>query len=210
MSKTIETVLKGLNDPRMQILFRPVDNPDSNEYIGIPNGLSEDAASNYNGGAKNQSRLGYRFREEPATVEMMIMNYSELMFILAEAAEKGYVSGDAAEFYKNGVVANMNYLGVDDTADYLAQDGVVLSGNKLEKIATQKWLSLFMIGNEAWYDFRRTGLPALKPGPNATLSSVPVRAFYPGSEQTLNEANLKAAIASQGADELTTKMWLLK
>lgn len=210
MSATIETVLKDLNDPRMTILFREVDNPESKEYKGIPNGLSEDAASNYNEGAKNQSRLGFRFREEPATVEMMIMHYSELMFILAEAAEKGYVSGNAADYYKKGITANMNYLGVNDVQTYLDQDGVKLTGSSLENIATQKWLAFFMVGNEAWYDFRRTGLPALKPGPNATLDQLPSRAFYPSAEQTLNGDNLKAAIAAQGPDELTTKMWLLK
>lgn len=210
MSKTIETVLKDLGDPRMQILFRPVDNPESDEYNGIPNGLSEDAASNFNGGAKNQSRLGTRFREEPATVEMMIMHYSELMFILAEASEKGYISGDAASFYAAGVEANMNYLGITDVSEYMTQSGVQLGSDNLNKIATQKWLSLFLVGNEAWYDFRRTGLPVLTPGPDAVLNSIPVRAFYPGSEQTLNAANLSAAISAQGPDELTTKMWLLK
>ncbi len=73
MSQTIETVLKGLNDPRLPILFRPVDNPASDEFQGVPNGLSEDAASNFSGGALNQSRLGLRFREEPAAVDMVFM-----------------------------------------------------------------------------------------------------------------------------------------
>ncbi|MEL7163452.1 MAG: SusD/RagB family nutrient-binding outer membrane lipoprotein, partial [Bacteroidota bacterium] len=69
MSETIETVLESTNDPRLPVLFRPVDNPNSDEFIGVPNGLSEDAASNFNGGALNQSRLGTRFREEPAAVD---------------------------------------------------------------------------------------------------------------------------------------------
>ncbi|MFT5252987.1 MAG: hypothetical protein ACI87N_002012 [Flavobacteriales bacterium] len=109
MSQRIETVLKDLNDPRMNILFREVDNPSSNEFVGVPNGLSEDEASNFNGGANNQSRLGTRFREEPAAVEMMMMHYSELMFIVAEAVEKGYITGNTADFYNAGVEANMNY-----------------------------------------------------------------------------------------------------
>ena len=210
MSQRIEGVLKDLNDPRMEILFRVVDNPDSDEFIGVPNGLSEDAASNFNGGANNQSRLGFRFREEPASVEMMIMHYSELMFIVAEAAQKGYISGNAADFYNAGVEANMSYLGIADASDYLANADVALTTDELERIATQKWLSLFMVGNEAWYDYRRTGLPALTPGPNAVLSELPVRIQYPTSEQVLNTANYEAAVSSQGPDENTTKMWLLK
>lgn len=210
MSASIEKVLKDNNDPRMEVLFRPVDNPESNEYKGIPNGLSEDAASNFNGGAKNQSRLGKRFREDPATVEMMIMPYAELMFILAEAAEKGYINGDANEFYTKGITANMEYLGITNVDSYLAETGVALGDDNLDKIATQKWISFFLVGNEAWYDFRRTGLPALKPGPDAALDQLPVRLLYPSTEQTLNKSNYDAAVASQGADAINTKMWLLK
>ena len=210
MSQRIEGVLKDLDDPRMPILFRPIDNPDSDEFVGVPNGLSEDAASNFNGGANNQSRLGTRFREEPAAVEMVIMHYSELMFILAEAAQKGYVSGAAADYYEAGIVANMNYLGINDTDAYTSNPLVALTTDHLERIATQKWLSLFMVGNEAWFDYRRTGLPALVPGPNAVLSELPVRIQYPGSEQVLNANSYDAAVDSQGPDEITTKMWLLQ
>ncbi len=210
MSQRIEGILKDLNDPRMPILFRPVDNPDSNEFVGVPNGLSEDAASNFNGGANNQSRLGTRFREDPATVEMTVMHYAELMFILAEAAQKGYVSGEAADYYEAGITANMNDLGLFDVSDYLAQDNVALTTDELERIATQKWLSLFMVGNEAWFDYRRTELPELTPGPNAVLDQLPMRIQYPGSEQVLNTDSYNAAVAQQGPDENTTKMWLVK
>lgn len=211
MSQTIESVLKGANDPRISILFREVDNIDSNEFIGVPNGLSEDAASNFNGGANNQSRLGQRFREEPAAVEMIYMHFSELMFILAEAAQKGYISGNAEDYYNSGIVANMNYLGLTDTDSFISQSEISLSsGDELTKIATQKWLSLFMVGNEAWYDFRRTGLPALTPGPNALLSELPVRLQYPSDEQVLNESSYNNAIATQGPDEINTKPWLLQ
>lgn len=210
MSQTIENVLKDRNDPRMTILFRPVDNPDISDYIGVPNGLSEDAASNYNGGANNQSRLGERFREEPATVEMMIINHAEVMFILAEAAEKNYITGDAASYYDMGIVSNMRYLGVSDTDGYITQANVAYGSDNLDKIALQKWMALFLVGNEAWFDFRRTGKPALVPGPNASLNQLPLRIQYPNSEQVLNEENYNAVVQSQGADEIDTQMWLLK
>lgn len=209
MSQTIETFLKDRNDPRMPILFRPIDNPDSDEFVGVPNGLSEDAASNFNGGANNQSRLGMRFREEPATVEMMIMSHAEVMFILAEAAEKKYISADADTFYNHGINSNMAYLGASGSS-YVDQPLVSYGSDNLEKIANQKWIALFLVGNEAWFDYRRTGLPALVPGPNAALNVLPSRIQYPNSEQVLNEANYNAVVQSQGADEIDTKMWLLK
>jgi hypothetical protein len=173
MSVTIETVLKDLNDPRLPILFRPVDNPASDEFQGVSNGLSENAAPNFNGGALNQSCLGQRFREEADAVDLVFMHQPELLFLLAEAAEKGYITGDAEAFYLDGIRNTMAYYGTEATTDYLGQEGVAYTGNregKIAKIAQQKWLSLFMVGLEAWFDFRRTGLLALTPGPNAPFS----------------------------------------
>jgi hypothetical protein len=132
------------------------------------------------------------------------------MFIVAEAVEKGYITGNTADFYNAGVEGNMNYLGIEDASGYLANPDVALTTEPLKRIGVQKWLSLFMVGNEAWFDYRRTGQPALTPGPNAILTELPVRIQYPGSEQVLNESNYNAAVASQGVDEIFTKMWLLQ
>lgn len=215
MSERIEQVLKDFNDPRMPILFRPADNPDSDEFLGIPNGLSEDAASNFNGGANNQSRLGTRFREEPATVEMIIMHHAELMFILAEAQEKGYINtGQTAEnLFKAGIESNLDYYGVseEDKANFLSQEELQLDGSdNLEKILTQKWLSLFMVGNEAWYNFKRTSLPPLTPGPDAVTNELPSRIFYPDDEQVRNTQSYQDVIERQGPNEITTRPWLLQ
>lgn len=216
MSQTIETVLKSTNDPRLEVLFRPVANPDSTGlYRGIPNGLSEDNAINYNGGPKNQSTLGTRFREEPDAVDMVFMHYSEFAFLLAEAAEKGYISGDAEAFYLEGIAANMEYYGISPDPSFYSGTGVDMSGaansdERLAMIGTQKWLSLFMVGMEPYFDIRRTNLPALTPGQDALFNEIPVRIQYPGSEQALNIDNYDAVIARQGADEITTDMWLLQ
>ena len=213
MSTTVEAVLRSLDDPRLGILFRPVDNPDSDEFRGIPNGLSEDAASNYNGGALNQSRLGTRFREEPDAVDMVYLHFPEQQFLLAEAAEKGYVEGDAEAYYLSGIRATMAYYGADPAENYYTQDGVAYRGSREDKlalIARQKWLSLFVVGLEAWFDYRRTGLPALRPGPDAVFDRLPLRIQYPDNEKTLNEINYAAAVEGQGADENLTPMWLLQ
>lgn len=215
MSKRSELRLKSMNDPRMMILFRQVDNPDSaGVFRGVANGLSEDNAQKYNGGAKNQSRLGLRFREIPDAVDMMFMHYSELQFLLAEAAEKGYISGTAETYYNNGVQANFDYLGAVMDGSYMTQEGVDYNLNsnesKLELIAKQKWISLFMCGLESWFDWRRTGLPYMKPGQDALFDQVPVRIQYPDDEKVLNKSNYDAVISSQGPDEIITDFWLLK
>ncbi|MGB3802350.1 MAG: SusD/RagB family nutrient-binding outer membrane lipoprotein [Lewinella sp.] len=212
MSQRIEGVLEELNDPRLGVLFRPVDNPDSDDFVGVPNGLSEDAASTFNGGALNQSRLGTRFREEPDAVDMVFIHYPEVLFLLAEAAEKGYIEGDAEAFYLEGIRATMTYYGIDVTEDYLTQEDVAYTDDRdenLRLIAQQKWLSLFMVGLEAWFDYRRTGLPELTPGPDATLDRIPLRIQYPDEEQVLNATNYGTAVERQGEDMIGTEMWLL-
>jgi len=81
----------------------------------------------------------------------------------------------------------------------------------LGKIALQKWVSLYFNGLEAWFDWRRTRMPAIVPGPdNLNNNKVPVRYIYPLSEQSLNRVNRDEAVARQGADDLNTEIWIVK
>jgi len=68
-----------------------------------------------------------------------------------------------------------------------------------------------MNGSEAWAQWRRTGVPALTPGPDLTVSRIPVRFHYPSLEQSLNNENLQAAVSRQGGGlDLVTKLWWMK
>jgi len=79
------------------------------------------------------------------------------------------------------------------------------------KIGIQKWISLFYTGLEAWFDWRRTGIPALQPSvDNQNEDRIPVRFIYPIIEQGLNGDNRAEAVTRQGADNINTKMWYLK
>ena len=68
-----------------------------------------------------------------------------------------------------------------------------------------------MNGSEAWANQRRTDLPALTAGPDLDLSRLPVRFFYPPGEQSLNAANLAAAVQHQmpqgDAQTLMGRVW---
>jgi hypothetical protein len=154
------------------------------------------------------------------------MTYSELQFILAEAAEKGMIttSTTAETYYTNGVQANFAYYAamvpssygiiVTPTPSYYTQPAVAYTGTsteKLGKIALQKWVSLFFNGLEGWFDWRRTGIPAVVPGiDNLNNNKVPVRFIYPLSEQALNASNRAAAVTRQGADDINTLIWIAK
>jgi len=79
----------------------------------------------------------------------------------------------------------------------------------LQKIGTQKWISLFLNGYEAWAEWRRLDYPILTPAP-ANLNpggGIPVRQAYPAFEATLNQANYNEAVQRQGEDDLNTPVW---
>jgi hypothetical protein len=222
-SKTLLDVLVALGDKRLEIFFRPTPATESAAapvYAGLPNGLSDVDALTFNGGPQNQSRIGSLFYENAVTPQGLntargvIMTYAELSFLLAEAAEKGLISGGAEAHYLNGVRASMQYYGITATDAYLGQPQVAYLGTqqeKLSKIGTQKWIALFYMGLEAWFDWRRTGIPALKPGPsNQNSDRIPVRFIYPISEQALNSTSYQAAVQRQGADNINTRMWIIK
>lgn len=213
MSTTSQAILEQFGDNRINAWFQATDNPDDDPtlFVGLPNGLSENNASTFNGGASNVSRLNQAFfYDSPNSVEAPLMKYSELQFILAEAAQRGLITGDAETFYNAGVKASLEYWNTgQDVAAYLAQDGVAYDGT-LATIMTQKWLASFLVGMEGWFDFRRTGLPAfIVPGQdNVNNDQVPVRFFYPDNEQTLNGDNYSAAIqALGGSDNINSQGW---
>jgi hypothetical protein len=69
-------------------------------------------------------------------------------------------------------------------------------------------VALLFNGLEAWFDWRRTGIPTVTPGPdNLNGNKVPVRYPYPQSEQSLNGTNRAEAVTRQGADDLNTPVW---
>lgn len=156
------------------------------------------------------------------------MSYSELQFILAEARERNFITtGDAAEYYENGIRASFSYyleriiaggwneiatdLQAFDVDAYMTQTDVTYSGTSddiLQKIALQKWIALYYTGFEAWSDWRRTGMPEVIPGPDAVNGGkVPVRFQYPNSVKATNNANYQEAVSRMGADDLNTKLW---
>ena len=232
-SKSLVDRLSALSDPRLPVFARPVEKPSSAgkvEYIGIPNGLGDTPALNYNGGPQGVSRVGLSFAclvcSSPAPVPNvargLVMTYPEVQFLLAEAREKNLITtGSAETYYLNGIKANMDFykatvpaeygINVTPPATYFTQEGVAYTGTtqqKLNKIGTQKWIALMFNGLEAWFDWRRTGIPTVTPGPdNLNNNRVPVRYIYPQSEQSLNGTNRAEAVARQGTDDLNTPVW---
>jgi hypothetical protein len=212
MTKTVETILAGWNDPRVEVLYKPTGKSliDNNpEYKGLLNGQSRETISAEGIDLNDISLFGSIYRDVANGVDGQFMIYSELLFALAEAVQRGYISGDANQLYTNAIQAHFDYLELEMPSDYMDQDLVTLdSGDEVEKIMTQKWLSLISNGHEAWFNVRRTGFPSLQPGPdNLNDGKYPVRYLYPESEQATNSINYQEASQRMGGDNINSKNW---
>ncbi|MGY3055154.1 hypothetical protein ACVWYG_003367 [Pedobacter sp. UYEF25] len=207
ISKSIVDKLSDLNDPRLSIYASKTQTITPEQYVGLPNGLTNSEASNI-GFAKTSKPGAYFLTPQSPAV---IFSYAELLFDRAEAAARGLTSENAADLYKQGIAASLNQFGVADAAaaTYLAQPVLKYdSSNYKKSIGEQKWIALFGQGLEAWAERRRLDYPQLTASANTVLNGqIPVRFIYPGTEQSLNNQSYKNAVASQGADLLTTRLW---
>jgi hypothetical protein len=207
ISKTIVDRLTALDDPRLPIYAQLTDSA-PRIYKGVPNGLLTNDANSL--GLSKTSRPGDYFRAPHAPA--VIMSYAEVLFDQSEAVSRGFITGDAADLYRQGIVASLAQYGITtDTviAKYLAQPAVQYNpADYKQSIGEQKWLALFGQGLEAFAEWRRLDYPKLSPAVAGVLGGqMPVRFIYPGSEQSLNGANYTRAVEDQGEDKLTTKLW---
>ena len=252
LSEQFEDLLKDINDTRIFLFAQPTSDARDNSglsyaevaadmanYEGVPNGLDDAEALSYapsgnpsKGGSNFISRAGLLWtcsacdpKASPNAAQAVLMSYSELQFILAEAAEKGWISGDAEAYYLAGIQASFDYylsrvpgnFGIDlstvgATSEYLAQPGVAYAGTqaeKLEKIGIQKYITLYFTDMQGWIEYRRTGFPrTITPGQaNQNEGRVPVRYLYPIEQQVLNLDSYNEAVGRQGADDINTRVW---
>ena len=149
---------------------------------------------------------------------MFLVTYAMNQLLLAEAAQRGWVSGAAADYYKKGVRAHMEQMALYDAAAAIPSAAIdtYLTANPfdaskaLEQINTQYWIASFMNGPETFANWRRSGFPKLTPNPfpgKSIKGNFINRMTYPNSEVSVNSVHLKEATARMGADDLDTKVW---
>lgn len=195
-ASTLVDPMKTLSDPRLPFYFRDTYGTPA-EFVG---GIYGD------NNAYNAFSHPGALQEDP-TFPGIIMSYWEVEFLLADAVQRGYnVGGTVAEHYSSGIEASIVYWGgTQAQADaYIAQPGVAFAtaaGTPFERIAFQKWVSLYDQGFEAWSTVRFYDHPTM---PIATLSGLemPTRYTYPVTEYSLNEENVNSARSSIGGDAL--------
>jgi len=153
----------------------------------------------------------------------ILMTSADSHFMIAEAIVKGLASGDANAYYQLGLEKAMAIWDKAPTAEFLSSNMGSLTGSseeKLEKIATQRWLVNYTNGYEGWAIVRDTGYPAsaVITSDNDDIISFAgelnglqaQRLRYGTSTYSSNGANVNAAVAKQGPDNMATKLWFAK
>lgn len=170
-------------------------------------------------------------------VPAFLMDYSEVLFILAEGVEKGKltVPGQTAKsLYESAVRASIDkwaaygllaskpiYVRSADITQLLssslasydkaaAQNGTSIFTSTEELIACQKFISLYFCGYEVFNEWRRTEYPAFEiaDGTSSNGYEVPTRYGYPNYTVASNSAHVNAALERMGGSGASNNMHL--
>lgn len=134
----------------------------------------------------------------------------ETYFLLAEAAEKGYINADAKMLYETGVTLAFEYWNTTLPDNYLNETAAYNApqSTPIRQIIPQKWIANIINGYEGWIEYRRTGFPEFKQVV-ASLNDIiiPVRLPYPAEEEALNSENYQEAAAATQRNSINVKVW---
>ncbi len=180
MGATLVDLMKSISDPRLPF-YAAKDG--SGEYTGSAIGSQNENASRpgtYVAGAEMPS---------------IVMSYSELKFIVAEANFSLGKTTEAATALAEAVKASVVKVtgAAMDQAWYDTNIGSQTLS--LELIMTQKYIASFGT-NQAYADYRRVGLPVMSVPPGAILPAMPTRYPYAQSEIDYNSANTPSVTIS--------------
>jgi hypothetical protein len=196
-ANTMVDLMNSLEDPRRAAYYTKIDD----EYVGGVYGASSPYALH--------SHVADPILEP--TFPGIVLTYDEVLFYLAEAAERGYNVGmTAEEAYNAAITASFEFWEVLDAASYLAKPEVAYitaTGNWRQKIGTQAYIAFYTRGLEAWTQWRRLDHPTFHMPPNAFTDTIPKRFIYPINEQTLNPDNYTAAAAAMGGDKVDNRIF---
>lgn len=245
------TMLKGFNenqiDPRLKAIAGVYDENGTyfdnyQDYEGMLNGCEMDDVESvvenmgfdqiYTPGI---GRYGFAsFKTETILnreAYYIVMGNAEVNFLLAEAAWKGLLIGDAEVYYQQGIIASMrsmkywgetipeseitNYM---NTLPKLGQNKTMNLRDGLDEILTQKWLSMFENAMQPWCDWRRTHYPSIitdNPNMNKlgiTNHKLPGRLPYPQDESIRNKDNYAKGVSmlSNKSDDYMNDLWWAK
>lgn len=227
LSKTMADCLAGLGDTRRSVFGTP--------GTPFPYGLTRDLALTFTSSVTNNYSRVLEANKRLVGSPVVVLGASTVLLAQAEAAQRGWTGGSAQALYEAGVTASFSEWGLTVPAGYFTGAASFTSGGgvpaigqapapydaipanqgaptptALSRIHLQRWLAGYPNGTEGWSEWRRTGVPDLKPTRFATNSGngIPRRFMYGPSEYSLNGTNLAAAIARlSGGDVAQARVW---
>lgn len=235
MTSFIVDMMKKLEDRRLFYYAEPAKalvskSEDSfDAYSGVnpvlAYGMVQDECAN-----GLHSAINKRYFQIAEGEPVKFIAYSEIQFVLAEAALRGWKTPQSAkEHYENAVRAALQFTAKYTPAEYSHQvviddayidqylQGKAAFNASLEQIIEQKFIgSVFQLSFNSYYDYRRIGLPKIpidaQTNMNEVKDQLPLRWMYPEDEYSRNRENIEEAINRQfgGNDTPNDVMWLLK
>ncbi|WP_313375993.1 SusD/RagB family nutrient-binding outer membrane lipoprotein [Chishuiella sp.] len=194
-SELLINTMNTNSDPRLSKWFTTI----SGVYKGGDFGY-QNAYGSY-------SHMGKFF--ETSTTPVKLVSYTEISFLLAEAAQRGFsVGGSAESYYEQAVKSSMTESGVSDAdaTTYLAANPY--SSTEWKKtIGTQAWVALFTRAYPGWNFTRRLDYPVLTNPKSSLINTVPYRMPYSDQEFVLNKTNVEAASTAIGGNSASTKLF---
>lgn len=232
MDSTFVRRLQEREDPRLAIYADQTKNAKEN-------GRPVDDLSSYGGGrpigqysynddkaaAGVISKVDSRYYTDPTNEPHVLLGYSELQFILAEASVRGWIDSDANTHYQKGIQASFEFYSsfAEDYAEHVNSqaasnymqhnlvtlDEATTDQQKIERIMTQKYLRSFLQGGwTPYFDHLRTGYPSFM---EPETGPPPTRWRYPQSEYRNNNDHVSEAVSRQfGSDDIRAVSWWLK
>jgi hypothetical protein len=233
LHETFIKFLKSTGDPRLPYLATvcanpalPTDKGDTgfSRQRGQPGGYDPpNSGSAYDlvnapgwPGDQNNYSVVNRYTFARLDAPSFFLTYAETRLLMAEAAQRGWIAGAAAQYYSEGVTAAMQQLSLQAGA---GPSNVLIAGwlsahpydGTYGQINTQYWVAGFMDENECFANWRRSGYPLLTPvvyPGNVTGGTIPRRFTYPQDEASTNTANYNAAVSRlTGGDKMTSRVW---
>ncbi|HRQ29857.1 MAG TPA: SusD/RagB family nutrient-binding outer membrane lipoprotein, partial [Saprospiraceae bacterium] len=233
VSNLVVNALKENQDRRLFYFAEPAQykitegltESDFDAYEGAPTEISaEELATNKAAGKYSLVNKRYTLKRDGDP--KLYFTYSEQCFILAEAAEEGWIPGGTATaktYYENGVKAILKYYmnlpsAIPANLHGMAINQAYIDGyftgnaaykengtksDRLKQIITQRWLlDYFQASDFSYRTFLRTGYPEFPLNPATSMNPdgnnvYPKRWKYPTNELTTNPENYQKAVDEQ-------------
>ena len=219
-NKYIVDALKEYKDPRMFRYFtigddaylgkREGDPADYESYFGILYGCESNTVVHE--WADKSCSIHQRYCAQ--TAKYGIFTAARSLFNMAEAATRGWISADAAQLYEQGIRASFEFEGAEGVDDYIAAHPLPSGQDAVKEICMQRWMAGFLTDSiEAWSDWRRTNIPAMKLSDfqqtNNGHTVLPYRLTFEATDKDRNEDMYNDAVSKYlgGNDDRWTRLW---